>query len=234
MFWKDDVLHYAQCPLCGGRAFRAGPNKRMNQGLAPCCLGCFSLERHRIINACYRALPPAMLRACSCLHFAPDRAVEPGWFASYEASTYGGENSLDLEAIDRPDDTYDWIICNHVLEHLPDDVQGMREMLRVAKPEGVVQFAIPSPLYRKRTEDWGGPDSRQHGHWRIYGEDFMDRFVGVLTPENVLSVTAIDPVTGARDVLFFTSRSPGTLQALRRWFTATPKEEGDVATRTGG
>ena len=40
--------------------------------------------------------------------------------------------------IEFADATFDYLICHHVLEHVPDDAQGMRECFRVLKPGGVL------------------------------------------------------------------------------------------------
>jgi SAM-dependent methyltransferase len=215
MSWVNEIVISSRCTICGGREFRAGPNGRLNNGVAPCCVLCYSLERHRVLYSLYNDSLRERVKGASCLHFAPDHSIDRRWFEKYEPSTYGGENSLDLQNIDRPSGHYDWVICNHVLEHVEDDRGAMREMLRITADGGIVQFAIPMPLYRERTHDWGAPDIAQHGHWRVYGKDFLTRFEGVLSTENLLSVVAVDPVTGYRDVVFFAARSREPLDRLR-------------------
>jgi ubiquinone/menaquinone biosynthesis C-methylase UbiE len=37
------------------------------------------------------------------------------------------------------DNQYDVILCNHVLEHIPDDTKAMQELYRVLKPGGILQ-----------------------------------------------------------------------------------------------
>lgn len=214
MSWVDEIVISSRCIICGGREFRAGPNGRLNNGILPCCAKCYSLERHRILYSLYNDCLRERVQGVACLHFAPDHSINSQWFGKYEASTYGGENSIDLQKIDRPDGFYDWIICNHVLEHVEDDQRAMREMLRITADDGIIQFAMPMPLYREKTVDWGKPDEAQHGHWRIYGKDFLTRFDGVLSTGNLLSVVAIDPVTGSRDVVFFAARSRAPLDRL--------------------
>ena len=75
------------------------------------------------------------------------------------------------------------ILCNHVLEHIPDDRLAMRELYRVMKPSGwcILQvpidysrvstyedFSITSPLARKKA--FGKTD-----HVRWYGQDYPKR-----------------------------------------------------------
>ena len=43
--------------------------------------------------------------------------------------------------------TFDKIICSEVLEHLPDDVRGLKEFTRVLKPGGTVAITVPSHNY---------------------------------------------------------------------------------------
>ena len=40
---------------------------------------------------------------------------------------------FDITAIPHPDDSFDAILCIHVLEHVPDDRAAMRELARVLK-----------------------------------------------------------------------------------------------------
>jgi SAM-dependent methyltransferase len=90
---------------------------------------------------------------------------------------------LDLVDVDQPDDLFDVIICNHVLEHVPDDRRAMSELYRVLKPGGFAILQVPISFVIERTiEDpsisepaerarlFGQPD-----HVRLYGADYPDR-----------------------------------------------------------
>jgi 2-polyprenyl-3-methyl-5-hydroxy-6-metoxy-1,4-benzoquinol methylase len=48
------------------------------------------------------------------------------------------------------DNTYDIILCNHVLEHIPDDTKAMQELYRVLKPGGMGIFQIPQDFVARR------------------------------------------------------------------------------------
>lgn len=50
----------------------------------------------------------------------------------------------DAEKLPFPDDTFDLVVSSHVLEHLPDFDQGLREIMRVTKKRAIV--AIPTIL----------------------------------------------------------------------------------------
>ena len=79
--------------------------------------------------------------------------------------------------------SFDFILCNHVLEHINDDLKAMHELFRVMKPGGMGVFQIPLDMNRKitfednsiinrkeRTEIFG-----QYDHVRIYGMDYFKR-----------------------------------------------------------
>ena len=46
-----------------------------------------------------------------------------------------------------PDDTFDAVIMSELLEHIDDDVAGLREAYRVLKPGGVVAITVPNANY---------------------------------------------------------------------------------------
>jgi SAM-dependent methyltransferase len=53
----------------------------------------------------------------------------------------------DIESLDFADDHFDVALVNEVLEHVPNDAQGMREVHRILKPGGVVVVFSPNRLY---------------------------------------------------------------------------------------
>ena len=54
---------------------------------------------------------------------------------------------LDLTAMPFADDTFDLVICNHVIEHVPDWERLAQELHRVVRPGGLVYVATPN-IYR--------------------------------------------------------------------------------------
>jgi SAM-dependent methyltransferase len=48
----------------------------------------------------------------------------------------------DLENLPFPDNSFDVVVCSHVLEHIPDFDKGLQEIFRVAKKR--VVFAVPT------------------------------------------------------------------------------------------
>ncbi len=53
----------------------------------------------------------------------------------------------DLEAVEFADDRFDVALLNEVLEHVPRDDQGIREVHRILKPGGVAVIFSPNRLY---------------------------------------------------------------------------------------
>lgn len=68
-----------------------------------------------------------------------------------------------------PDDHFDAIIASEVLEHIPDDMRAMRELLRVLRPGGRLAATVPSWLPERvcwaLSEDY---HTAPGGHVRIY------------------------------------------------------------------
>jgi SAM-dependent methyltransferase len=101
--------------------------------------------------------------------------------------------SLDLcapEAMVRADVTrlpfgknqFDTVLCCHVLEHVPEDREAMREILRVLRPGGwaVLQSPVDYRLEETSEDPALGPEERtrrygQPDHVRMYGPDYPRR-----------------------------------------------------------
>ena len=156
-----------------------------------------------------KVIGPEKFKDFSCLQFSTDPSIDKRWFKSLEVSIYGHRNSLDLQAIDRADGAYDAVVCNHILEHVPDDRASMRELVRITKPTGFVFISVPNPATKKVTSDWGYPDEKHHGHYRVYGMDIVDKLKSEIGSRTLLRLTASDPVTGTRDCGFLITETPG-------------------------
>lgn len=195
-----------QCNICGGHEFIHGPNNRQSvNGIDPCCTSCHSLERHRQLRLVWDSLKPF---SCTkhALQISPEPTLGRGYrdhFLTYELSVYEGQNSLDLMNIDRNDNAYDIIICNHVLEHVPDDDKAISELLRIVNPAGFIELMVPIPSVLEHTRDWGYPIPEQHMHFRAYGKDLFTRFTSQF---HVLELEVSDPVTEAVDYVYFLAR----------------------------
>lgn len=184
--------------------------------MLPACAKCGSLERHRIVRAVWKALVGEQFRRMKALQFSSDPSVDKNWFGSLEISTYKRQNSLDLEKIDRGSESYHVVICNHVLEHVKDDRQAFREIMRILGRTGVFQFTVPNPHERAVTDDWGYPDPDWHHHYRVYGKDLVRRFGEVVPNVRFLGIAGTDNVTGVSDLVYFASLDGNRLDSIQR------------------
>ena len=173
---KKDV----ECVCCGwqGPAFISvgtsrGPNMQSR------CPICDSRSRHRGLA---RLLPVLMKgRPGEVLVFAPENVllnVVDHLKMNYQTTDlYSSDVDLpgeDIQSLSFADNSYDWIICNHVLEHVPDDKKGMRECFRVIKPGGIAIFTIPGNYKNEKTEQYS--DLSRNGHYRNYGRSVCKDF----------------------------------------------------------
>ncbi len=102
-------------------------------------------------------------------------------------------SKVDMTKIPFEDESFDFILCNQVLEHIPDDNLAMKELFRVMAQNGNGIFQVPIDYSRRQTyEDWSitTPKERekafgQHDHVRWYGQDYKDRLkkVGFIVKE---------------------------------------------------
>ncbi|MDX1994423.1 MAG: methyltransferase domain-containing protein [bacterium] len=56
-------------------------------------------------------------------------------------------NRTDIYALSYAEGTFDKAILSEILEHIDDDVAGLREIRRVLKPGGVVAITVPNANY---------------------------------------------------------------------------------------
>jgi SAM-dependent methyltransferase len=102
---------------------------------------------------------------------------------------------LDVHAIPFAEAKFDVVFCNHVMEHVDNDLKAMSEIFRVLKPDGFAILQVPLfyPLLEVTYEDKTitTPNARekafgQSDHVRMYGKDYADRLrsVGFTVDEN--------------------------------------------------
>ncbi len=204
------------CCICGANTYVPGPRSRMaaKKTLPPRCEGCGSLERHRIARQVYDAIPVGILKNARALQFADDPGAPRERFKSYELSIYGHENSLDLANIDRPTGSYDWVIANHVLEHVQDDSAAMLELRRIVTSDGVIQLTVPSPSSAIETWDIPISDPAAFEHWHGYGSDLPLHFSTELKGIFGLQVVGRDGPTNRWDVVYLLMNSRDTMLTI--------------------
>nr|WP_262920453.1 class I SAM-dependent methyltransferase [Hanstruepera flava] len=161
-------------------------NQRTNV-LSPSTL---SLERHRLLWLYLKNETNFFTDHLKVLHFAPEQAFYKRFrklnnldYTTTDLNSPLADIKADICNLPFEDNSYDVILCNHVLEHIPDDTKAMQELYRVMKPNGWGIFQIPQDLNRETTfEDNSITDKNerakifgQYDHVRVYGRDYFDK-----------------------------------------------------------
>ena len=183
--------------------------------LAP---GTFSLERHRLFWLYLKNETPFFSKKLKVLHFAPEQAFLKRFkklqnLAYTTTDLYSPIADVKADICNLPfeDNSYDFIICNHVLEHIPDDKKAMEELYRVLSPGGCAIVQVPYEKKRNTTfEDDSITDPKerakifgQYDHVRVYGMDYFDKLRAV-----GFKVDAVDYTTEFSDALIEKYRLP--------------------------
>ena len=153
-----------------------------------------SLERHRLLWLYLKSETDFFKTHKKVLHFAPEQAFYSRFrqmknlnYTTTDLNSPLADVKADICNLPFKDNTYDVIFCNHVLEHIPDDIKAMQELYRVLKKGGMGIFQIPQELSRATTfEDDSITDKKerakifgQYDHVRIYGKDYFDKLRSV-------------------------------------------------------
>jgi hypothetical protein len=145
------------------------------------------VERHRLFKLWFD-IHIAEIVNKRVLHFAPEAAVSQ--FVRRRAATYvtadikpgAASLVLDLHSIDLPDQSHDFIICSHVLEHV-EDKTALSELFRITALGGNVILMFPIVEGWDRTYENTAVQNSverllhygQADHVRFYGRDVRDR-----------------------------------------------------------
>ncbi len=161
---------------------------------ATICPGCGSNDRERLLYL-YFENQTNITSETKILHIAPEpslskflqKKAKQNYTAGvkYFEGFYYAKNTLLLDLLDLPfdDGQFDLVVCNHVLEHIPEDGKAMKEIFRVLKMNGKAILQVPwSPLLEKTYEDANITSAKdreryfgQFDHVRIYGKDYPDK-----------------------------------------------------------
>jgi SAM-dependent methyltransferase len=128
------------------------------------------------------------LGTASVLHFAPERGMagllrkRARHYLSGDLAAGRSDRIINIEDIDLPGDSFDCVVCSHVLEHV-DDRRALDQLRRVLRPNGVLLIMLPVIEGWARTyepETVRTPEDRKHhfgqaDHLRFYGADVRDR-----------------------------------------------------------
>ena len=176
------------CPLCGKSSSRFIPHGEPTR-LDVICPVCGSFERHRFLWLYLTGETDILKNGKSrVLHIAPELSLEKAFRSAFgtgyitaDLENPGAMVQMDITAIDYPDESFDGIICSHVLEHVQEDRIALRELLRVLDRKGWALLVVPITA-QETFEDPSitDPGERlrlfgQVDHVRRCGNDYVQR-----------------------------------------------------------
>jgi SAM-dependent methyltransferase len=161
------------------------------------CPICDSTDRERLV---YTYLSKKLnifkkSKDLKILHLAPERSLSRVLFSFgfnhyicgdlYTEGYSYPDYVQNMNVLDIPyeDNYFDVILCNHLLEHVPDDLNAMKELYRVLAKGGKAILQVPISKNSDETfEDFSITDPKereavfgQYDHVRIYGQDYVQR-----------------------------------------------------------
>lgn len=166
--------------------FPYGYNKQRKNALCP---GTFSLERHRLLWLYLKKETDFFNSNNKILHFAPEQCFHKFFKSFFKNYTSIDLNSpiVDIKAdicnLPFNDNSYDYILCNHVLEHIYDDEKAMKEIFRVLNKNGIAILQVPIDIKSNLTQEGRDIDDKevrsklfgQYDHLRMYGLDYFKK-----------------------------------------------------------
>ncbi len=178
-----------ECPICNGkfRKFLPYGNKGADNRLCPKCL---SLERHRLLWLYFKNRTNFFTANLNVLHVAPEQSFIKRFrklsnlkYKTADIESPLADVKMDIKDIPFDDNTFDVLICNHVMEHIDDEQKALKEILRVLKPNGWAILQVPINLSLEKTYEDStitSPKERekhfgQYDHVRFHGKDYPNR-----------------------------------------------------------
>lgn len=184
------------CPCCGWRAWKFNDYFEVGYQIPNSfCPKCESHPRQRELYLWLTNEYKLAEKRGVAIVFAPEKSLSTLWdhaphLKICKADIVTARNVdvlLDLQQMGIASDSIDLMWCHHVLEHIENDRAAISELYRALRPQtGHLIVSVPM-IPGSRTNEYGSPNSRESGHWRMYGDDFINRL-----EESGFSVQPID------------------------------------------
>lgn len=203
---------HCECVLCGVRVRNFLPLLGAHEALVPplqrdfdvigsdpenfeCPFcACHDRERHAFLYLSALNLMDAWPRQ-RILHFAPERVLrriisnrKPSKYVCADLTpSEQGVLAIDIESIPFPDGSFDFVIANHVLEHVSDFRAALSEIYRCLSPGGLALLQVPFAAQLRDTFELAeirSAEARfqaygQEDHLRMFGNNVVDVFCSV-------------------------------------------------------
>ena len=220
-----DMLRYKEkncyCLVCGhkvGRFIPSVPNVPTDIFLKHHIIGgwlngnicpyCQSRSRYRWQIYVLKNYSGILDKPCNVLHFAAEeynskliRTNKNCRYITADIEPRLGDVTCDITDLNMfNDNTFDYIIANHVLEHVENESKAISELKRVLKHDGTIILSFPictdmltyeDPSITTEAGRWAA--FGQGDHVRLYGKDFREHLenyglnVKIYSPENELT-----------------------------------------------
>lgn len=172
------------------------------------CLHCKSIDRERWQYYTIQKHTDILTGSCSVLHIAPEKWLSDSIKQNSKCDYYSGDirpggadHIVDLtDMTNLEDNRFDYVIVNHVMEHIPEEQKAFNEIKRVLKNAGKLLLSFPictdAVTYEDSTINTDEERLYHYGqtdHVRLYGTDYKKRIesfgfnVNVFSPINELS-----------------------------------------------
>ncbi len=149
-----------------------------------------SLERHRLMWLFLKQRTNFFRDKLKFLHIAPEycfiklfKSMKNLEYTTGDLISPWADIKFDVHDIPFDNNSFDVIICNHVLEHVDDYHKVMTEFYRVMRPGGWGIFQVPIDVASKKTKEDKSitdPAERERLYWqkdhlRLFGLDYGDK-----------------------------------------------------------
>ena len=167
-----------------GKSYRKflpyGYVKQRDNALSP---GTLSLERHRLLWLYLNNETNFFSKTLKVLHIAPEQCFYNLFknlkninYTTFDLNSPLADIKGDICNLPFKENSFDFILCNHVLEHINDDKKAMKELYRVLNKNGTAILQVPINQKSSKTfEDSSIVDKKeriekfgQYDHIRLY------------------------------------------------------------------
>lgn len=168
------------CPYCGwrGRNFYPAYYFKMFR-LNAMCPRCFCMERHRLLFIFLtQRFDIKKIGNIRMLDVAPNSYFREKLlsinsditYISVDISSPLAQVLGDITLAPFKSDSFDIIICCHVLEHIREDHYAMAELFRIMRNNGIGIFQVPYDESIEETIEYAIPDHSDSEHIRRYSK----------------------------------------------------------------
>ncbi len=186
VFYKGDKYYCAVCERRFRKLMPYGYGKVRENVLCPNCL---SLERHRLLWLYLKEKTTFFNNQLKVMHVAPEqcflerfRKMQNLDYTTVDLESPIADVKADIQELPFKNETFDVVICNHVLEHVADLSKALSEIKRVLKLGGYAILQVPIEMDREKTyEDLSITDPKereklfgQYDHVRVFGRDYPE------------------------------------------------------------